>query len=184
MKLKKITLIIVIGIIFSFLSCVYIQFIDRLLGINNPSELIASRLYNQDSNGFIYLFIALFLNLGAIINLFILNKDKYRFKRVSSFLKSTIALYVNIYVFIYLLTYLTAYLSFFNPIICFVAYAISMKFIYKLSITNTFLIGGLLLFFVGMIMNYYENFKYLDISWFLCIIILFPLLSETKELKS
>ena len=172
---KKVILCILIGTLFSMISKLYFNIIDDFLDFEDSCGFLGCRIFNQHGNKeFIYFFVAIFLNLGAVINLLILNKTK-TFYKLSLFIKSTVLLYISIYMFIYLLTYITYYFALLNSIICFTAYAISMKLTYKVKVSDSLIIGSVLLFITAIFTTTSDKFNQFDIIWFLIFTIIFPM---------
>ena len=182
-KSQKIGLIIVIGILCSSMSSLYVDWVDDLLGIEERYATLNLKLINEtEISRYQYFLISIFLNIVAVVNLYIMT-NKEVLKKLTLFLLATVCFYILIYFLIYQLTYLTVFISFINYSICFSAYIILMKFIYGLKIMKPFLIGNILLFSIYIVMNQVEEFYGLDFIWFLIITILFPLTIEAKSRK-
>lgn len=180
-KSQKIIVIIVIGILFSIISYIYFKYVDNFFEIQYSSgDMLNLKLFNNPGiNKNVYFLVAIFLNVATVLNLYIMNEDKLFLKPIL-FLISTSFLYFSIYLFIYLLTFLTSYLSFLNPIFLIIAYALFMKFNYKLRVGKFIVIGIGIFFVVSLIMNHYENFRYFDFVWFLLITTIFPFFVKKK----
>ncbi len=180
MKIKETIFLLVIGLCFTILSCLYIYILNtNLLDSSNSKSSIIELFLNEQNNKYIlYLLFSIILHLGAIINLYVKTKDK-KYLSLKRFLISAVGVYVVMYLTYYQLSKVLVYIAFLAPVVSYIVYVIFMQYVYKIkTIMSSVIMGSVVLLITMFLANLYENFSVLDDVFFMCITIFFPMLEK------
>jgi hypothetical protein len=177
---SKIILIIIIGIIFSFCSYLYVLFLSSSLSDSRDLELSIIELFLNEQNNkhILYLLFSIILHFGAIINLYVKTKDE-KYLSLKRFFISSIGVYILMYLTYYQLSKVLVYIAFLASLVSYIVYVIFIQYVYKIkTIMYSTVMGSVVLLIAMFLANLYENFSVLDYVFFMCITILLPILEK------